>query len=269
MSEINDSLCDFRNVVVTVRVLRVLKAIGWLLFGTSVEKRRVRQELARVSASLFGDFPLSEDNKLWREDEAFLNDYRRLSPGNPYSQDRKFLLRELVRFTKRIPGDIVECGCYRGASAYFMATEVPSDVPIHLFDSFEGLSKVGAEDAGPCGGDSYWSAGDLATNETAVRATLNSFQNVRIYKGWIPARFPEVADRDFRLVHIDVDLYQPTLESLKFFYERVNPGGVIIIDDYGFTTCPGAFRAATEFMQGKPEYVLHMPTGQGVIIRVS
>lgn len=252
-----------------VMLSRVLRAITWSLFGTRVQKRRVRHELARISAGLFGDFPLSEDHKLWREDKEFLNDYRRLSPGNPYSQDRKFMLRELVRFTRDVTGDIAECGCYRGASAYFMATEVPSDVTIHLFDSFEGLSEVSAEDFGPIGGNAYWSSGDLATNEAAVKETLESFQNVRIYKGWIPERFPEVGDREFRLVHIDVDLYHPTLASMQFFYERVSPGGVIVIDDYGFTTCPGAFHAVTEFMREKPEYVLHMPTGQGVIVRAS
>jgi hypothetical protein len=45
------------------------------------------------------------------------------------------------------------------------------------------------------------------------------------------------------------------------------PGGIIVMDDYGFTNCPGAYRAAHEFMATRPESIIHLPTGQGVIIR--
>ena len=44
-------------------------------------------------------------------------------------------------------------------------------------------------------------------------------------------------------------------------------GGVIVMDDYGSTTCPGAYKAAEEFMHSKEEYILHLPTAQGIIIK--
>ena len=47
---------------------------------------------------------------------------------------------------------------------------------------------------------------------------LNQFpQRYQLFKGWIPDRFDEIALKKFCLVHIDVDLYQPTLDSLNFF----------------------------------------------------
>jgi predicted O-methyltransferase YrrM len=244
---------------------RVLKGMYWLLGGNPAQRRRSRQECARLAAALFGDFPLSDDYKLWRTDTTFLEDYQRLSPGNPYSQDRKYLLREFLRFTRNVPGVLAECGCYAGASAYFMAQVMP-ELPLHLFDSFEGISLPQAFDK-PVGQDHLlWQAGDMCATEEQVRRNLKDFGNVQLHKGWIPERFVDVADQIFRLVHIDVDLYQPTLDSLQFFYPRMARGGVIVMDDYGFTTCPGAYRAATEFMAGKAEYIVHMPTGQGVII---
>src|SRR5690349_17532536 len=88
---------------------RITRAVKWLAFGTGAQRRRVRQEMARISASIFGDFPLSEDRKVWREDTAFLTNYARLSPGNPYSQDRKWTLREFTRLTNNLLGDIAEC----------------------------------------------------------------------------------------------------------------------------------------------------------------
>ena len=90
---------------------------------------------------------------------------------------------------------------------------------------------------------------------------------VRIYKGWIPERFPEVQNTTFSLVHIDVDLYEPTLESLKFFYERMTPCGVILCDDYGSLSCPGAKRAFDEFFSDKPEALIELPTAQALIVK--
>jgi O-methyltransferase len=67
---------------------------------------------------------------------------------------------------------------------------------------------------------------------------LSEFPFVHLYKGWIPSRFIEVEDRQFSFVHIDVDLYEPILDSLNFFPKLVK-GGVIVFDDYGITQFPG------------------------------
>lgn len=252
----------------TARIRRIFRAIGWLIGGSPSQRRRVRHECARIAASFFGDYPIGEDHKLWRTDYEFLSDYRRLSPYNLYSEDRKFLLRELAKFTKNVSGVMAECGCYQGASAYFLAKQRPQTV-LHLFDSFEGLSAVSDRDM-PASLDHFeWRAGDLRAAEGAVRNTLREFGNVVIHQGWIPEKFHEVASERFSLVHIDVDLYQPTLDSLKFFYPRVSHGGIIVCDDYGFTTCPGACKAVQEFMADKPEQILHAPTGQGIIVKGS
>jgi O-methyltransferase len=204
--------------------------------------------------------------KLWREDREFLALYKRLSPGNPYSQDRKFVLRQFAQYTKGLQGSMAECGCYQGASAYFMAMENP-DVPLHLFDSYEGLSQPSRLDVSSAADHRPWMQGDLAADEAQACSNLKQFPRVVFHKGWIPERFPDVAGEKFKLVHIDVDLYQPTKDSLAFFYPRMTPGGVIVMDDYGLTSCPGAHSAAQEFMRDKPEKILHLPTGQGVILK--
>jgi hypothetical protein len=107
----------------------------------------------------------------------------------------------------------------------------------------------------------------LRAGEETVKANLSHYPNVEILRGWIPERFPEVSSLSFCFVHIDVDLYQPTLDSLSFFYPRLVRGGLIVCDDYGFSTCPGATRAFDEYMKDKPEKIIHVPTGQGFIIK--
>jgi O-methyltransferase len=247
---------------------RILKAVHWSIFGNPAQRRRVRLECARIAVSLFGDFSLGDDYKTWLEDKEFRHKFKELSPISPYSEERKWTIREFARYVLDIQGSMAECGCYDGASAYFLAKENPH-VPLHLFDSFEGLSEPTDKDLHSWGDHLQWEKGNLLATEEEARKTLSGFDNVVFHKGWIPARFPDVTNERFRLVHIDVDLYQPTLDSLKFFYPRMNPNGVIVLDDYGFTTCPGAYKATKQFMANKPEYVLHLPTGQGIIIKGS
>ena len=144
--------------------------------------------------------------------------------------------------------------------------EANPDAPLHLFDSFEGLSQPDKSDMTSRKDKRTWEKGDLSTPEDTARQTLKDFLNIHFHKGWIPERFPDVAEEKFRLVHIDVDLYQPTMDSLLFFYPRMSHKGIIILDDYGSTICPGAHKAANEFMSDKPEYIIHLSTMQGIII---
>lgn len=244
---------------------RVFRGIKGLLFGPPVLRRRVVHEFSRISADFFGGNYVGDDYKMWRKDLEFLNKFRELSPHNYFSEERKFLLKELAASLRGVDGSIAECGSYVGVSSWFIANELPG-VDFYLFDSFEGLSEPAEKDrVGE--GVQEWKRGDLRSSEDVLRQNLSGFENIHILKGWIPERFSEVRDLRFRLVHIDVDLYQPTLDSLNFFYPRLSPGGVIVMDDYGYENCPGAYRAANEFMEDKPEKIIHSPTGQGIVIR--
>lgn len=245
---------------------RLGRAIKWLVAGNPAQRRRVKQELARISAAAYGDFPIGDDYKLWREDKQFLDDFDRMSPGNPYSQERKWTLREYVKLSNALPGDLAECGCYVGTAAFFMA-QASKHGKLYLFDSFQGLSDPDETDKNIDVDVMPWSAGDLRTTEATLRSNLSRYDSVVVFPGWIPERFMEVANHQFRVVHVDVDLYQPTRDSLEFFYPRLVKGGVIVMDDYGFKTCPGATRAAEELASANNIQVLHLATGQGVITR--
>ena len=71
----------------------------------------------------------------------------------------------------------------------------------------------------------------------------------------------------FCFVHIDVDILEPTRDSIEFFYPRMMPGGIMLFDDYGFTSCPGAKLAADVFFEGRPEKIGLLTTGQAIIIK--
>jgi len=221
---------------------------------------RIAEDLC---ALIYPKYKFSEFARIWLEDEAFFRYYTAVQdPGNFHSADRKFFLRSLLNLVHSLPGDTAECGVYKGASSILICEAVAGQGKLHhLFDSFEGLSRPGARDG------VYWKAGHLAVDEKPAAALLARFDFVRVHKGWIPENFPKVAERNFCFVHIDVDLEQPTRDALAFFYSRVVPGGVILCDDYGFSTCPGAKQACDEFMADRPERIVHAPTGQAFIVK--
>jgi len=209
-------------------------------------------------------------NLSWHEDEAFLKLVREFDPAETIVRDRRYVAWSLARSVRDLDGDSAECGVLDGATSYLICA-AGEGIPgrrHHVFDSFEGLSEPGTADAVTDVRAWTWQAGDLAVPLETVRRRLSRFDFVDYHPGWIPERFGEVADRRFCFVHVDVDLYQPTRDALAFFYERLVPGGILLCDDYGFTTCPGARRAFDEVAARTPQRsVVHLTSGQGLLVR--
>ena len=232
-------------------------------FFNDQESERASFIIAEKFASFwYPRFLFSDFGRRWLTDEHFFKFYRRFEPANNHTADRKFFLRSLLQLVESLPGDTAECGAYQGASSWLICDKFQESDKAHfIFDSCEGLSSPAKID-----GD-YWTKGDLRASEQLLRENLSSFSQVRILRGWIPERFPDVSDRRFCFVHIDVDLYQPTFDSLNFFYPRLVRGGIILLDDHGFINCPGATNAVDEIMKDKPEKVIDVPTGQAFIVK--
>ncbi len=207
---------------------------------------------------------VGEADKVWWTDESFRADYERFRPTNYRSGERKFTVQQLVRSLSHLEGDTAECGVLAGATSYLICQERPENEH-HIFDSFEGLSPPASMDH--TNEKSHWKTGDLAVAESIVRKNLSQFEHVHYHAGWIPTKFSDVSSRQFCFVHVDVDLYEPTRDSIEFFYPRLLPGGMLVCDDYGFTTCPGAKQACDEFAETIPESWIHLPTGQALLIR--
>ena len=122
---------------------------------------------------------------------------------------------------------------------------------LYACDSFEGLPGNNKD-------IDLHQKGDFAdTSFEAVRKHLD-LPNVEVIKGFFldPIIHKHMYDLKYSFVHIDVDLYQPTLDCLEFFYKRMVPVGVLVLDDYKHYSCPGVERAVVEFMVGKPEDVV-------------
>jgi O-methyltransferase len=203
----------------------------------------------------------------WWKNQEFTDYLNRFGELEALNTDRRWMIYQLLRLVVHVQGDTAECGVFRGATSYLICCankQSPAGTKRHhVFDSFEGLSEPAVSDG------RHWAKGDLRYGIEQVREALGEFANVQFYPGWIPERFHEVEDRRFSFVHIDVDLADPTRESVMFFYPRMEAGGIIVCDDYGISTCPGATQAIDRFLADKPEKMLMFPAGGGFLIRNS
>jgi len=163
-------------------------------------------------------------------------------------KDDAYQLLSCARATGKIEGDIAEVGVYRGGSARLMC-EVRGSRSLYLFDTFEGLPDARS-------GDERFGSGQYAASYEKVQAYLSPFRDVHLFKGLFPATAGPIMDKRFSFVHLDVDLYESTRDSLEFFYPRVSPGGIILIHDYLWAE--GVRKAVQEFCFVRPEPILEL-----------
>lgn len=242
--------------------MNIKNVVTWIFRALFMWDKYFRYSiLARIVNTLYPWMVITEYWKYLHDDKEFFNYYTKFEGKSFNSFDRKFTIREFLKLVEWLSGDTVECGWYKGATSYLILKNIPSSKNHHIFDSWEWLSKPGKEDG------HYWWESSLTTSEEIIRENLKSFSNVHFYKGWIPTRFHEMEWKEISFLHIDVDLYEPTRDSLEFFYPRLQSGWIVVCDDYGFTTCPGARKAMDEFALKNNVKILDLTTGQWIIIK--
>ncbi len=198
----------------------------------------------------------SIQGELWKDGEAFLEHFRVLSErldGKRLRKTRKprrrFVMLEFLR-SLPLTGAVAECGCKNGVSTTLIAEYLRDTGHAHLgfeiFDSFEGgLSAPIAADLDP--DRPLELEGRFSIPLERVRDHLREFPFITYHPGWIPESFAATGDRPYSFVHIDLDLYEPILASLEYFYPRLTRPGAIAVDDIESPLYLGAKRAVDAF----------------------
>lgn len=202
----------------------------------------------------------------WLGYGEFVRYYALAAPHTLVSRDRCYQLYTLLRHALAVPGDVWECGVFRGGTAAMLAAILGDNDPsgarrLHLFDTFAGMPETDeARDV--------HAAGDFAdTSLDAVRRVVGRDETVEFHAGYIPQTFAGLEDARLAFVHIDVDIYRSVIDATAFTYPRLSSGGIMVFDDYGFPSCPGARLAVDEFAAEAGVVPLVLPTGQAVIIK--
>lgn len=181
-----------------------------------------------------------------------------------FVRDRAFLLAARQIVDLRIDGAIAELGVYRGDQARVLNALFP-DRPLFLFDTFEGFAEqdVLAETARVF---SEAGMGDFAdTSIDLVMSKMPHPERVSIHKGFFPGTADGIV-ASFAFVSLDVDLHDPTLAGLRWFYQRLNAGGYIFVHDYNNVRYSGVKHAVDQFAREEKAVCVPLPDFAGSII---
>lgn len=227
------------------------------------------------------------ENQRGEQDLASLDELKRRAPDLPAWQidiiaqaypytmtglNRLSVLIEAVCYVEEnsVHGDIVECGVWRGGSMVAAAKTLQHlnrRRRLWLYDTFSGMSPPTKEDAtyyGIHADEVYDKVRSQKEGSEWCKATLEDVVEVMNRSGYdssqvsyvkgkvedtIPASLPE----RISILRLDTDFYESTKHELLHLYELVVPGGIVIIDDYGYWK--GARKAVDEFLEGIPDRI--------------
>ena len=190
---------------------------------------------------------------------------RSVLPYTMTSPERLQALIKAAHFIVKhdIPGDIVECGVWKGGSILCVAKTLKKldsmDKCLYLYDTFTGMTKPQDVDISVTGesaslefnkmkitdDSSRWSYSPLSLTKKIVYSSGYPENKVYFIKGKVEDTIPKNVPERISLLRLDTDWYESTLHELVHLFPRLSKGGVIIIDDYGYWL--GARKAVDEY----------------------
>jgi alkylated DNA repair dioxygenase AlkB len=166
-----------------------------------------------------------------------------------------------VRNGLRLEGDFVECACYKGTTVRVICDAVDfakqTDRRYYLYDLFDHDPSL-PHHAMPEHSKQLYAD---------VKARFADFDNVTITQGKVPEVLTEVAPQKIAFMHLDMNNAEAEVGALEVLFERMVPGAVLILDDYGWLGYRAQKLAEDPWFAKYGYRVLEMPTGQGLLIK--
>lgn len=199
-------------------------------------------------------------------DETLVETIRQVRPFTQTSPSRIASLCDATRYIVRaqIPGDIVECGVWRGGSMMAVARTLleigDTARELFLYDTFEGMPQPGEKDITYSGTSastlmhqsrkddpsSIWCYAPLETVKHMVYAIGYPREKIHFVQGKVEETIPHIVPERVALLRLDTDWYDSTRHELIHLFPRLTRGGVLIVDDYGHWQ--GARRAVDDYL---------------------
>lgn len=170
----------------------------------------------------------------------------------------------------RLRGDYVECGVWKG----FLSSAIMDYLDwnafgrtFYLFDTFDGIDEtlVTAAERERLHLDHYRKY--YLPNWEDAKANFAEYRNVVLVRGSVPAALGAVRVGPVAYLSLDMNNVTPELAAADYFWDRLVPGGLILLDDYGFVSYEEQKKGFDRFARGKGIRVLALPTGQGLMVK--
>jgi hypothetical protein len=173
------------------------------------------------------------------------------------------VLLDLISRVSHLPGDVAECGVFRGSTLITMGLLLNQSWPAKRmigFDSFAGFNDLIASDLVLGGADDAQKReggfGQTSLSHVASRIEALGLGNtVELVPGYFADTLTSAPERSYCFVHLDCDIYGSYKQCLRYFYPRMPTGGIILLDEYNDPPWPGCNKAVDEFLADKPEQV--------------
>jgi len=167
-----------------------------------------------------------------------------------------------------IEGDFVECGVLKGFSSKVLCKYLDfgnTEKQFYLYDTFSGLPVETSTQQEREG----WDYSDLDPEALLqeVRQAFSAYHNVMIVPGMVPASFETTVPEKISFLHIDMNSEQAEMLALEHLFDRITPGGIIVLDDFGWIVNQNQMISELKFMAEREHMVLELPTGQGLVIK--
>jgi O-methyltransferase len=225
----------------------------------------VRREAVRSGAHAMA-YPISTYAP-WQEDRDFQRVYRTVRRNTLVDVWRCHELWTLLGELTNVSGAVLEVGVWRGGSGALMAWRAAAlgiTERVYLCDTWEGVVKTGPADI-------YYRDGKHDNTSRQIVASLASdmkLSNIELLQGIFPDDTGDrIADERFRLVHIDVDVYQSAKDVFDWAWPRLSEGGIVVFDDYGCPATPGVTEFVNEQRQLDDRLLMHNLNGHGIVVK--
>jgi O-methyltransferase len=195
----------------------------------------------------------------------FLALYEQCRQYTMTSWERLYALYKSVQYTveNRIPGDLVECGVWRGGSMKLVAHVLHSlgdtNRTLFLYDTFEGMTEPDpAVDIDFSGNEAVsdwrevqrrgvkWAYAPVEEVQQIIASSGYPMEKVKLVKGRVEETIPGTIPASIALLRLDTDWYSSTKHEMEHLYPKLSPQGILILDDYGHYQ--GARRGVDEYL---------------------
>jgi O-methyltransferase len=149
---------------------------------------------------------------------------------------------------EQIPGDFLETGVWRGGASIFvkgcLVAHGDRTRRVWLADSFCGLPPPDDDRFPADRGWNFHKSTELAVSRSTVEANFQSYglfdERIHFLEGWFKTTLPSAPVERLAVLRMDGDLYESTIQALETMYEKVSPGGFVIVDDFALPPCANA-----------------------------
>ena len=247
-----------------------------MFYGLTEESKKTFNQAAKMISEVYpGVYANDMLICMWRNlsftgDKLFMQSYRS-SITNKQEESLLWRLHVLGWAAKNalnVGGDFIECGVFKGFCSAVLCKYLEFNNltrNFYLYDTFEGLPEETSTEAERKNWD--YTHYDSEEIYNKVVELFSEYKNVDVVRGIVPKVLEQSPLEKIAFLHIDMNSEQAEILALDYLFDKVVPGGLIVLDDFGWSCNRNQNIAERAFMNERDHQVLELPTGQGVILK--